>query len=489
MKKLIAIVLGLSMTVCAFAKLDIKQPCSDGMVLQQNTNAVVWGHATAGAQVTVTPSWDKKAYKVTTDSEGVWKAYVKTPAASYTNYKIKVKGDGGTMTINDVLIGEVWVASGQSNMEMPIRGFSGCPTEGAQEVIAAAAMPDKVRMCTIDIYQPDEPIHDVHSTRGWEKAGPATVSEMSATAFFFARQMNASLDVPIGILSLPRGGASVESWMPKELLLKLGEDLSEERMAKESEWSCPFRMYNGMQVPVQGYTAKGFIWYQGCTNVGRDEQFVERMDLLVKQWRKDWGDSDNSMPFYMCEIAPYMYTGGQEGKAALLRQAQHDAAKVIPNCGCIVTNDLCYEYEKHQIHPAQKRQVGERLAYMALHRNYGFERLACDSPEATGVSRPEAPKGFGNFGGFGSFGNGLSVALTNCQNGLNRSEGITGLEVAGEDGAWQPVTNVFCFGGNMMVISNVENPTQVRYGWGDFVPGNLKNAEGLPVAPFWVKLK
>lgn len=486
MKKLITVALGLVIAVCAFAKLEVKQPCSDGMVLQQQTNALVWGHATPGAQITVTPSWGKTAYKVSTDSKGVWKAYVKTPAASYTNYTIKVKGDGGTMVINDVLVGEVWIASGQSNMEMPIKGFAGCPCEGSNEVIAAAAMPNKVRMITIDIYQPDEPIYDVHSTRGWEKACSATVPDMSATAFFFARQLNASLDIPVGIVSLPRGGASVESWMPKDLLAqKFGEDFSEERMAKESEWSVPYRMYNGMQVPVQGYTAKGFIWYQGCTNVGREDQFVERMTELVRQWREDWGDNSNAMPFYMCEIAPYLYAGGQEGHAAALRQAQHDAAKVIPNCGCIVTNDLCYEYEKHQIHPAQKRQVGERLAYMALNRNYGFERLACDSPEATGLSKPQ---GFGGFGGFGGFqGGAVSVALTNCPNGLNRSEGIQGLEACGEDGVWKPVTNAFCFGGNIMITGEGEI-TQVRYGWGDFNPGNLKSAEGLPVAPFWVKL-
>lgn len=454
--------------------LSIKYPCSDGMVLQQQTSALVWGHATAGAKVSVKPSWGSASYSATTDEDGVWRVYVDTPEASYENYSIKVKGDGGEMTISDVLVGEVWVASGQSNMEMPIRGFTNCPVEGANDVISAAPMPDKLRMFTVAIWQPDEPEADVHETRGWEKAGPATVAEMSATAYFFARKLNSVLDVPVGILALPRGGAAVESWLPKETLEAWGDDCSEEYIAANCvEWSMPFKMYNGMEQPVKGYTARGFIWYQGCTNVGRDEQFEPRMQELVRQWREDWGDSDNSMPFYQCEIAPYHYDGGQEGKAALLRQAQHNAAHSIPNSAIVVTNDLAYDYEIHNIHPCQKEAVGTRLAWIALNRDYGFSRIACESPELQKISR---------------LNDGVLVEFTNCTNGINRTLGVEGLEVCGANGVYRPVSEIRFNDNPQGIFIKGSDIRGVRYGWGDFKPGNLKNNEGLPFSPFEAKL-
>ena len=466
----------------AEAGLSVKYPCSDGMVLQQKTDALVWGHADAGRKVEVRTSWDGRSYAVKADSKGVWKIKVRTPEASYTNYEITVTGDGETLTIKDVLVGEVWIASGQSNMEMPLRGFFNCPVEGSQLIASAPAMPDRIRMFTVNIYQPDDPIDDVHETRGWEKAGPEAVLNMSATAYFFASKLNSLLDVPVGIVACPRGGASVESWLPKETLAAWGDDVSKETIDKQTEWTQSYRMYNGMQHPIQGYTAKGFIWYQGCTNVGRDEQFVTRMTELVRQWRQDWGDKKNEMPFYMCEIAPYLYTGDQAGKASALRAAQHKASKVIPNSAIIVTNDLAYSYERHNIHPCQKEPVGRRLAYLALNRDYGFKTIACYSPEATEAFVRE---------GLGSE---VCIRLTNCPNGMNRELEIEGLEACGRDGIWVPVSFAYCEGspqGAVLRIRSAElnDIREVRYGWGDFNPGNLANAEGLPVTPFWLKVE
>ena len=479
MKRILTTIVLLAVCLCADARLALRQPTSDGMVLQQQTSAAVWGKSTPGATVTVTPSWGSRSYKAKADARGFWTVMVSTPTASYKHHSIKVTGDGGSITINDVLVGEVWIASGQSNMEMPIRGFFNCPVEGANEVISAAPLTDKVRMMTVDIYQPDEPIDEVHSTKGWQDAGPETVSEMSATAFFFARKLNSLLNVPVGILALPRGGASVESWLPKSTLKAWGDDVSPEKIGTYTEWTVPYRMYNGMEQPVKGYTAKGFIWYQGCTNVGNEDVFVERMTELVRQWREDWGDADASMPFYQVEIAPYRYKNGQAGHAAALRAAQHEAAHAIPNSGCVVTNDLAYSYEIDNIHPCQKQPVGERLAYMALHRDYGFERIACESPEAVEAFKTD---------GLGSE---ICVRLSNCANGLDRWMEIEGLEVCGSEHVWKPVRYAYyesdSRGGYLRIRSeDVFDPTEVRYGWGDFKPGNLHNAEGLPVAPFTI---
>ena len=234
-------------------------------------------------------------------------------------------------------------------------------------------------------------------------------------------------------------------------------------------------MYNAMVVPVKGYTIKGFIWYQGCSNVGADATYSERLQKMVSVWRADWGDTDARLPFYQVEIAPYRYGDGPEG--ALLRRAQHDAAKRMPNGGIAVTNDLVYSYEIDQIHPARKREVGERLAYLALHRDYGLDRVACCSPEA--VRAFKAPAGPKTEPGL------VFVELAECPDGLDRSVEIEGLEIAGADGVMYPVREARIFGHFMMVRSDsVPEPRVLRYGWGCFTPGNLHAVSGLPLVPF-----
>ncbi len=464
----------------ASAEFSPKYPCSDSMVLQQNTDALVWGHGDAGKTVTVKTSWDGGTYTAKVASDGVWRVYVKTPAASYNHYEIVARCGRETFTIHDVLVGEVWIASGQSNMEMPISGFYNCPVENSNYHLANPAGGDRVRMFTVCIDQPDEPAADVAKTRGWEKATVGGIAEMSATAYFFAEQLTRSLDVPVGIVALPRGGARVEGWLPKATVEKFGEDCSPEAVAARHEMSRPFQMYNGMQQPVKGYTARGFIWYQGCSNVGEDGVFVTRMAELVRQWREDWGDKDNGMPFYQVEIAPYNYGGGSQAKSPALRAAQHEAAKVIPNSGIVCTNDLVYPYEWYNIHPCQKQPVGQRLAYLALNRDYGFGTIACNSPEAVSIARNAEDTSM------------LLVWFSNCPNGIDREQGVEGLEVAGADGVFHPVTSVYMDWkeSNLQIkCEAVEHPVTVRYGWGDFRPGNLHNSEGLPFVPFCLNVE
>ena len=470
----------LALTLCfsmvSQAKLVLSSLCSDSMVMQQNTEAKIWGTASANAQITVTPSWNGKAYKAKADSQGNWEVMVQTPEGSYKAYTVAVKGDGSTLQIKDVLIGEVWLASGQSNMEMPMRGFFNCPVENAFDYICAPAAKEKIRMFTVPVKQSYEPLNQVDSK--WEGAEPATVPGMSATAFFFARKLNQMLDVPVGIVSCAYGGARIESWTPKEILETYpDEDLSREKIEATHHYHRPYLAYNAMLCPVMGYTIKGFIWYQGCSNVGKHDQFTERMSNMVSHWRKCWGDQSAELPFYMVELAPYRnkpYT--EVPYFALLRQAQHEAAKAIPNCGIIVTNDLVKSYEQDNIHPAKKKEVGERLAALALNRDYGMWAVPCYSPEAVKCTR------------FSS--NELAVELTNCPNGLGRWMEIEGLEVAGSEGIFYPVTYAY-FEWDQRVLrvrsEFVHDPCEVRYGWGDFKPGNLKNCEGLPVAPFYLK--
>ena len=480
MKRLItSIALLLILCVASEAKLSVSSIFTDSMVLQQNTEAAIWGKADAGSQITVTTSWNGKSYHAKADSDGRWEVKVATPAGSYKPYNVTVKGNGGTITLNDVLIGEVWLASGQSNMEMPMRGFFNCPVENALEYISAPAAIDKIRMFTVPVKQSYEPLESVDSK--WVGAEPSTIPGMSATAFFYARKLNQLLDIPVGVVSCAYGGARIESWTPKEILETYpDEDLSRERIEAMTHYHRPYLAYNAMLCPVMGYTIRGFIWYQGCSNVGRHEQFLERMTNMVNHWRECWNDSEAKLPFYMVELAPYRNKPVTATPYyALLRQAQHETAHTIPNCAIAVTNDLVESYEQDNIHPAKKKEVGERLAYLALNRDYGYGSLPCYSPEAVKCIRLANDCELG-------------VELTHCDNGLNRWREIEGLEVAGSEGIFYPVTFAY-FEWETKVLrirsEFVHDPCEVRYGWGDFKPGNLKNVEGLPVAPFRLKVE
>lgn len=449
------------------------------MVLQQKTQAVLWGKAEAKEIVTVTPSWNGKTYECKADKDGRWSLKVDTPEAGYTPYTVTVATESETIVLNDVLIGEVWFASGQSNMEMPMRGFYNSPVEHAQDYVCAPAAREKIRMITIPIKQSYEPLDEVDAK--WQGADASTILDMSATAFFFAHKLNAMLDVPVGIVSCAYGGARVESWTPKEILETYpDEDLSREAIEAQTHYVRPYLAYNAMLNPVKGYTIKGFIWYQGCSNVGKHEQFVERMEIMINHWRGLWGDTENKLPFYMVEIAPYRYKPTTEvSYASLLRQAQHEVAAKVPNCGIVVTNDLVDSFEMDNIHPTKKLEVGDRLARLALNRDYGYKRVACYSPEAVKCFLlPNSCE--------------IAVEFTHTENGLNRWMEIEGLEVAGSEGVFYPVTYAY-FEWNPKVLKirseYVWDPCEVRYGWGDFKPGNLKNVEGLPVSPFWVKLE
>ncbi len=463
----------------AQAKIVLSNICSDGMVLQQDSIALIWGTATPDSQISITPSWNGNTCYGLADSTGRWEVRVATPKGGYRKHSLNIMGDGSTLKISDILIGEVWLASGQSNMEMPMRGFYNCPVENAIDYICGPAATEKIRMFTVPVSQSYEPLTEVDAK--WVGAESATIPDMSATAYFFARKLNETLDVPVGIVSCAYGGARIESWTPKEILETYpDEDLSREAIEAQTHYVRPYLAYNAMLCPVKGYTVKGFIWYQGCSNVGRHEQFVERMNNMVTHWRKEWGDNDNLLPFYMVEIAPYRYKPQQDRSyASLLRQAQHEAAAAIPNSGIVVTNDLVEPYEKDNIHPAKKKEVGDRLAYLALNRNYGFKRVACDSPEAVRCFLMENSCE-------------IAVELTNTPNGLNRWMEIKGLEVAGSEGIFYPVEYAyFEWEPKVLKIRSeyVWDPCEVRYGWGDFNPGNLKNTEGLPVAPFWIKIE
>ena len=471
--KILIAAIAAALCVPAFAGLSPKYPCSDGMVLQQNTKALIWGHGDAGKTVKVTTSWDKASYSATVAEDGVWRIYAATPSASYNHYDIQVKCGSEKYTINDVLIGEVWVASGQSNMEMPLRGFYNCPVENSNYVIANPAGADNVRMFTVGIDPQYEPVSDVAITRGWEKAAPGAVAEMSATAYFFAEQLNRSLDVPVGILALPRGGARVESWLPRATVEGYGtEDCSPEGQEKLLDYTRAYVMYNGMEQPVKGYTARGFIWYQGCSNIRHANEYPERLKNMVDLWRKDIGLGD--IPFYQVQIAPYIFDKTENDTVgARLREAQDKACGIISNCDIVCTNDLVLPIERYNIHPSQKRTVGVRLALMALNKTYGMKEIAYCGP------RFDRKK-------FHVDGTTAIVGFTTNEFGICRNWGLEGFEIAGEDRVFHAATAEFHWQTNEVFLTspNVPKPVAVRYCFKDFQIGNLIGGNELPCFPF-----
>ena len=377
MKKILTILAIMALTITSQAKVRLPHIICDNMVLQQQTDARLWGWAQAGKTVKVTTSWNKEVVSTKADKNGKWLVKVKTPKASYDQLSITFD-DGEPLTIHNVVAGEVWVCAGQSNMEMPVKGFGMCPVKDYNHWVIESAKHTGVRSVKIPSVMRSEPQDDAQCE--WRICSPKTVSEFSATGYFFARQMHEALNIPIGLIEANKGGTRVESWLTKENLEKYTNDPTDsvEICKKWSQWDYHRSLLwgNGTFNPILNYTVKGILYYQGCSNVGDPgDQYSQRMELLVKQWRQQFGLGE--IPFYFVQIAPWAYDDGDVNgiSGALLREQQWKAAQTIPNSSLVCINDLVYPYEYSQIHPAQKPQVGERLAYTALNRDYGFETI------------------------------------------------------------------------------------------------------------------
>ena len=470
MKKKILAILLLCGALTAGAKVKLPALMGDNMVLQQQADARLWGWAAAGATVRVTTSWDGQTYDCRADAEGRWLLTVKTPAGSYTPYEITFD-DGQPLTLHNVLVGEVWLASGQSNMEMPLRGFGGCCVkEGVDEIIRAADYPD-IRFFCVPLDMSYEERDDCSAT--WQVPSVHTAAAFSATAWFFATSLHKALRVPVGIVVSAFGGTRVESWLNREVLQGYPDvDLSREAIERcEPVYTRPMLMYNAMLAPLRNYTIKGFIWYQGESNVGAHHTYAERLADMVRLWRDDFALGD--IPFYYAEIAPYAYGDNGRGlQGAYLREAQFRAQSLIPNSGMVSTNDLVEPYELFNIHPRNKQAVGRRLSYLALNLTYGMKQINCWGPQY----KSWAAKGIEAW-----------VSFDNLQMGICRNYDVRGFELAGEDRVFHPADSVWLhWQTNEMVVSSkaVAHPVAVRYAFRDFLPGTMIGGNELPTVPF-----
>lgn len=482
MKKYLLFSTMIAATMSMQAKVELPEIISDNMVLQQQTDVNLWGKAKANTAVKVTTSWAVGAsYEVKADKDGNWIVAIPTPQASFQPQTVTIS-DGEDVTLKNVLIGEVWFTSGQSNMEMPLNGFWNCPIKDSNtEIATAAEWAGRIRMATVPKTGKTEPQETVQGK--WQVPAPDTAPWMSATSWYFAQMMTRTLNVPVGIICCAWGGSRVEGWTPENILRTYPDVNIEEELKggwnKGGWWEywVPLVMYNGMLHPLRHYTIKGFLWYQGEANVGKEKDYAPRLKTMVEVWRKDFSEDQkhplgDNLPFYLAEIAPWEGYGGRDGlSGALLREAQHEAGRIIPNSGCITTNDLVKPYEDVQIHPAEKRLVGYRFAWMALNRTYGMKSIWCDGPEYDHMDIK---------------GKEIEVFFKYADEGISPWNEAEGFEVAGEDGVFHPAKAKLNEGNKSFIVSSdkVQQPKNVRYCFKNFQIGNVVNHRNLPLVPF-----
>jgi sialate O-acetylesterase len=450
------------------AKVKLPSFFSDGMVLQQQTNAAIWGWAKPAADIKIFTSWNKKSYTAKADANGKWMAKIATPAAG-GQYSITVS-DGEPVILNNILIGEVWLCSGQSNMEMPMKGFKDQPVIGSNDAIFNSTN-DQLRIYTVP-RAVERQTKDTSKSSVWKNANPESISNFSATAYYFGRLLQQQLKIPVALINATYGGSPAEAFMSAESLkafpeISIPSSTGTEKLNNKNATT----LYNGMIHPITGYTIKGCIWYQGESNYDRAEQYEKLFPAMVRLWRNEWGQEN--FPFYFAQIAPYDNSMYPQGKlnpkinSAYLRDAQRKSLAAIPTSGMVVLMD---DGEEKSIHPANKEIVGKRFAYLALGDAYTFKGFAYQSPL---------------FDSLLVNGTVATVKFKNAPNGLTSfGKPITQFEIAGTDKNFYPAQAVVSKGTILLSSPQVATPVAVRYAFKDFVMGELFSTEGYPVSSF-----
>ena len=442
------------------AEITLPAVFGDNMVLQQKTDAAIWGKATSNKTVKVTTSWNKKNYTTKADSDGKWKVKVSTPDAGGP-YSVTIS-DGKPVTLNNVLIGEVWVCSGQSNMQMIMNGYHNQPILGSNRAIATSTN-NNIRLMTIEreksLFAEDE-------FKGkWLECTPGNVGNFSATAYFFGKMLNETLEVPVGLICSAWGGTRIEPWISENGFKNFDwVELPDKNMQGEFSQQTPTVLYNAMIAPMVGYGIRGAIWYQGESNRNEPIEYEKLMSGLIDNWRSEWGIGDFS--FFYCQIAPYEYGAGVN--SAFLREAQLNASTATSNTGMACLMDVG---EANNIHPANKEAAGERLAYLALAKTYGMQELEYSGPVLKEMTVE---------------GSVVKLTFDHAKYGLTSfGKELKNFTVAGENRKqFFPATAFITRDGVTLFSPSVEKPVAVRYAFENYVVGELFNNEGLPASSF-----
>ena len=449
------------------AQVTVSNMFTSNMVLQQNTDVNIWGWANTGDTISVTGSWNNLSFKAVTGSGKKWTLKLRTPIAKTdgTAYTVTIKGTN-TLILKDVLIGEVWLLSGQSNMEMPMEGWTGAMVENSAQAISQANYPN-IRLIITGKKSSAIPMQNMEkywTNFTWTSCNPTSVKPFSALGYFFGKELYTQLNIPIGLVMSSWGGSSCETWANPASLNFVNDYKNKGPWipTKVDDNQTPTVLYNGMIAPIVPFTFAGVLWYQGETNVGRAQQLTELFPAMIEGWRQDFQKSD--LPFYFVQLCPW---GGYGGTAlAELWEAQA-YAQLLKNTGMTGTLDVG---DSENIHPARKEQVGHRLALWALAKNYGNSALIYSGPQYQSMQTE---------------GNKLRLSFQYTGGGL-KAENNSPLqfEIAGSDQLFYAAKTLID-GHRLLVWSDqVAAPKHARYAWLGTSVATLFNIEGLPATPF-----
>lgn len=448
----------------AGAEVRLPAILSDHMVLQRSACVPVWGWAAPNEGVSV--RFGNQARSTVAGPDGRWRVHLALLTAPPKSGELVVRGESNEIVVKDVLVGEVWLASGQSNMEKPLGEKKGqLPTFGSEEAIAGADHPD-IRLFKVARNKAQQPADDV--TGAWERSSPASVlsTQFSAAAWFFGRRLKHELGTPVGLIDATWGGTRIESWTPPDLVGQV--NLPPEVKDK------PATLYNGMIAGLAPFRLKGALWYQGESNIIHTDDgaaYAPKMKALIDGWRRAFGPK---LAFYYVQLAPHLYSKvradqGVQGPESLprLREAQAEALR-NQYTGMIVTTDLADDLR--DIHPRDKLSIGLRLANVALDESYARPGIEAYGPTYRAIR----------------FAGSQAILSFDHAQGLAARDGkpLDWFEIAGSDGRYHPATATIQ-GSEVLVSSpQVGEPTSVRFGWHEAATPNLVNRAGLPAVPF-----
>ena len=458
-----------SLTVAA-QQLKLPTVIGSGMVLQQNEKVNIWGWAKKSAKITVKAQWLDEEFKTKADADGKWMVTIPTPAGSYKQYTISVSDGKTDINLEDILIGEVWLCSGQSNMAWKTE----LTLDLKEERKNARTLGANVRLYTTGRISAETPQDDVEDA-AWMKCTPETVAGFSAVAYGFGLEIQEALDVPIGLVQASFGGTVLEGWVSPDAIENgekanyLQRSIGMVNKAKGTWAGKESHLWNANIHPLLNVRFAGTIWYQGCSNVRINPvSYRETLIGLIQSWRKEFNNPD--MPFYIAQIAPHIYTDLQ---GALLRESQTYVAAHVPGCELVVTND-CQEIPG-DVHPRLKKNVCHRFALCALGHHYKKDVGQWKSPSYA--------KKVVN-------GSEITISFKNLPTVLEvKGDKIIGFQI-GEWISEDQVRYVLADArldesGKKIILSSeqIQNPSEVRYCFDESI-GNVFSAEGLPLNPF-----
>lgn len=453
------------------AKVTLTSIWGDNMVLQQQADVRFTGTAKKNSKITIKASWSDKRIMTQSDSNGRWQATLHTTSAGGP-YTITFS-DGEVLTLRNILLGEVWFCSGQSNMEMPVRGFRGQPVYGCQPYIVSANPRRQLRLYTVQRDWSTTP--KTEGVKGqWMELSSQAVGDFSATAYFFGDLLQRSINVPVGLIHSSWSASKIEAWMSRQTLQQFSEvklpDVNQSKFGWEA--GTPTLLWNAMVNPWKGFPVRGVIWYQGEANVSNPALYKRLFPAMVQQWRTFF--ENNDMPIYYVQIAPYQAGGKDKLEWAWFRQCQLELMSEVPNVGMVTTTDAGSELF---IHPPYKIKVGERLAYWALTKTYGRSGFLYSGPIYKSCTLKDGV---------------VEVTFEHGQEGMiPENQEIRGFELVDAGGKIYPANARIINSTAKVKVWNdsVKQPTEVRYCFRNYMQADLCNNAGLPASPFRAEIK